>query len=108
MSTTEDHQGDAQVYEVGYLILPSIPEDDLPKVVDSIRKVITENGAKELDSEAPFRRELAYPLTKVVGASRYVVNDAYIGWMKFEGEPSQTPAIKSGLDKIDELLRYLL
>jgi ribosomal protein S6 len=108
MSITEDHNGDSQVYEVGYLVLPSIPEDDLPKVVDSIKNVITQNGGTPLDSEEPVLRDLAYSLTKVVGASRYVVRDAYFGWMKFESEPSNTPAIKVGLDAVNELVRFLL
>ena len=105
----ESIQGsEASVYEIGYLILPSIPEDNLSGVVDSIKAVISKAGGQELDGEAPFKYDLAYPMSKTVGASRYVVSDAYLGWLKFEIEPSKINAVKTGFERINELLRFLL
>lgn len=97
-----------QTYEVGYLILPSIPEENLLGVLDSIKAVISKAGGTELDSEAPFKYDLAYAMSKTVGASRYVVNNAYLGWLKFEAEASKAPEVKAGLEKINELLRFIL
>lgn len=115
MSTTEDHQGESQVYELGYLVLPSIPEENLSQVVESIKKVVNKAGGKELDGEDPFKHGLAYPMSKVVGSSKYVVNDAYIGWMKFElsaseDRESEHPAetIKKEIEAMHEVLRLLL
>lgn len=108
MSTTEDHNENLTVYEVGYLILPSIPEDKLSQVVDSMKEVVSKNGGRELDSEAPFKQNLAYTMSKVVGSSRYVVNDAYLGWFKFESDPSSAHIIKQALEKVDGVLRFLL
>lgn len=97
-----------QVYELGYLVLPSIAEDQIPAVEDTIKKAIAAAGGKELASESPEYIDLAYSMTKVVGASRYVVSDAYIGWVKFEAEPSQMPALNEKVSKMDEVLRALL
>jgi len=97
-----------QTYEIGYLVLPSIPENEISGITDSIKAVITKAGATALDGEEPFMYDLSYTMTKTIGASRYVVSEAYLGWLKFEGEPEQAVAIKAGLDKIDELLRFLL
>ncbi|MSR87730.1 MAG: hypothetical protein EXS69_00995 [Candidatus Zambryskibacteria bacterium] len=97
-----------QIYELGYLILPSIPENELPSVVSKIKTLIADAGGKEIDGEEPFKYELAYTMSKTIGASRYVIDDAYIGWTKFELEPVQAVAIKSEIDKIDEVLRSLL
>ncbi|OHA92372.1 MAG: hypothetical protein A3J09_02800 [Candidatus Zambryskibacteria bacterium RIFCSPLOWO2_02_FULL_51_21] len=97
-----------QVYELGYLILPSIPEDGLSGVVEKIKGIIGKGGGQELDSESPVRQDLAYTMGKTIGASRYVVNDAYIGWVKFEAEPDATAAIKEGVEKVDEVLRLLI
>lgn len=108
MSTTEDHQEELQVYEICYLVLPSIPEDNLPQVVSSIQNIVTKAGGLELDSEAPIKRSLAYKMSKTVGASKYVVSDAYIGWLKFEVAPGQVESMKTLLDKLEELLRYLV
>jgi ribosomal protein S6 len=109
MTTTEDHQeGEAQVYEVGYLVLPSVSEDNLPKVVSNIVSIIEKAGAKPLDSEDPFLEELAYSMSKTIGARKYVVDEAYIGWMKFEAESNQVEEIKLSVDKLEEVLRTLL
>ena len=96
------------VYELGYLILPSIPEDKLSDAVDLIEKAISKEGGVKLDSEAPFKQDLAYSMSKTIGASRYVVSDAYLGWMKFEVEPEKINAVKEGVEKIGEVLRLLL
>jgi ribosomal protein S6 len=97
-----------QVYEVGYLILPSLAEEKLSTVVEKIKAAFERAGGKELDGEAPFLQDLAYTMSKTVGASRYVVNEAYLGWVKFELEPSKALEVKAELEKIDELLRFLL
>ena len=97
-----------QVYELGYLILPSIAEDALSGVIDKIRALINEVGGKELDGEAPFKYPLAYSMSKTIGASRYVLSDAYLGWIKFEVEPSKIAAVKAGVEKIAEIIRFLL
>ena len=97
-----------QVYELCYLILPSVAEDALSSVADKIKEAISEAGGKDFDSETPFKHPLAYSMSKTVGASKYVVNDAYIGWVKFEAEPAEINAIEVAMKKISEVLRFLV
>jgi ribosomal protein S6 len=99
---------DLQVYELGYLLLPSIAEGEVASVEAKIKEAVAAALGQELASEAPEKIDLAYSMTKVVGASRYVVNEAYIGWVKFEAEPSQMPALKEKVAKMDEVVRSLL
>lgn len=114
MSITEDQtvdkaeNGETQVYELGYLVLPSIPAENLSTLVTNLRSIIEKAGATALDSEDPFLETLAYSMSKHIGARKYVVDEAYIGWMKFEAESGQIEGIKSQVDKIDEVLRSLL
>ena len=96
------------VYELGFLILPSIPEDKVSGIVDSIRKVITKEGGTEIDAEEPFKQDLAYSMSKTIGASHYVLTDAYLGWIKFEIERASVLIVKAGVEKIEEILRFLL
>lgn len=107
MSTTEDHKKGG-VYEVGYLVLPSVPEDNLSNVVSKIVSIIEKAGGKTLDSEAPYLEKLAYSMSKTVSARKYVVDEAYIGWMKFEAESGVVEGIKGEIEKIEEILRILL
>jgi len=113
MSDTESNK-ENQVYELSYLLLPSIPEENLSEVVSKIEKVIEDKGGKKIDGENPFLRELAYEMSKVVGASRYVVKNAYVGWVKFElptledAEQHPVEEIKELVEKMEEVLRFLL
>jgi len=110
MSTTVDHE-DAevtQVYELGYLVLPSVTEENIPKVVSNLVSIIEKVGGKPLDSEDPYLEDLAYAMSKTIGARKYVVNDAYVGWMKFEIASSEVEQIKTAVEKIEEILRTLL
>ncbi len=97
-----------QIYELGYLILPSIPEGELSHVVAKLKDVVAKAGGKEIDGEAPFKYPLAYSMDKTIGASHYVVSEAYIGWMKFELEPSAALELKMQVEQVDEVLRSLL
>ena len=99
---------ETQVYELGYLILPSIPEDNLPEVVGKIKAAIAASNGVEIDGEEPFKHALSYSMSKTVGASRYVVSDAYIGWVKFELEPEKALEVKTAIDQTEEVLRSLL
>jgi ribosomal protein S6 len=106
MSTTEDRE--LVVYELGYLLLPSIPEDKLGDAVDTIKKIVTKAGGQVLDGEDPFLIELAYDMHKVVGAVKHIAKDAYIGWFKFESEPKDISSIDTELKNTGEVLRHLL
>jgi ribosomal protein S6 len=97
-----------QVYELGYLLLPSIAEDALSTAVEKIKASIAKAGGTEIDGEEPVTTELAYAMSKTVGASRYVVNEAYLGWVKFELEPVAVTALKEEVSTMDEVLRALL
>jgi len=108
MANLESEAGELTVYELGFLVLPSIPEEKLSSVVDAIRKVISTAGGTEIDAETPIKKALAYSMSKTIGASRYVVSDAYLGWIKFEVDKAKVPIIKASVEKMEEILRFLL
>lgn len=97
-----------EIYELGYLLLPSIAEDDVLAVVKKMQDLVSSKGGVLIDSEDPFKQDLAYSMTKVVGASRYVVTDAYLGWMKFELPVEEAPAVKEAISKMNEVVRSIL
>ena len=111
MSTTEDHEDVSnvtQVYELGYLVLPSVTEENIPKVVLNLVSIIEKAGAVKLDSEDPSLETLSYSMSKTIGARKYVVDESYVGWMKFEIASSEIEAIKNAVEKVEEILRTLL
>ncbi len=105
--STQEKEG-LTVYEIGYLVLPSIDEEKVSEVTEAIKAAIKKEGGDILDGEEAEMMDLAYTMTKTIGASRYVVNEAYIGWLKFEAEPSKVLRVKAGVEKMGEILRLLL
>lgn len=97
-----------EVYELGYLILPSIAEEAVSDVARKLKDVIASAGGAELASEEPIHIDLAYTMTKTIGASRYVVDDAYIGWVKFEAAPDKAEEIRDKVSLAGEVLRFIL
>ena len=97
-----------QVYELGYLVLPSISEDGLADITGKIKDLVAKEGGSIFAGEDPVKIDLAYTMVKTIGASRYVVNDAYIGWIKFESEPDTISAIRDDVKKMNEVLRSLV
>lgn len=97
-----------QIYELAYLVLPSVPEKDLGNTVEKIKQAVTDNSGNIFDSEEPFKYPLSYTMSKTVGSKKYMVNEAYIGWMKFEIEVPKVLDVKAGVEKISEVLRLLL
>jgi ribosomal protein S6 len=99
---------DARVYEVGYHIVSSVPEEKVAGEVEKIKALITKNGGEFIAEEAPKLRPLAYSMVKVVGSTRSKYNDAYFGWVKFDIKTEGLAAIKTSLDESDAILRYIL
>lgn len=97
-----------QVYELGYLILPSISEDALSGTTLKIREFITKAKGSEIDSEEPQKIKLAYTMEKKVGAVRYVADDAYIGWIKFEASPENVLSVQNDMKNLGEILRFII
>ncbi len=98
---------DARVYELSYLILPSLTEEQMLGVGDRLEETVRAYGHK-LDGEIPEKIDLAYTMTHVRGASRYVVNEAYIGWIKFEAPPEKLSSLKEKISEIEEIIRFLI
>lgn len=98
----------SKIYELGYILVASIPEEKIALEVASLKDLLTTNGAEVVSSEDPILIDLAYSMTKVVAAQRQKYSRGYFGWVKFEGEGEALTAIKKVLDLSPTILRYLI
>ncbi len=96
------------VYEVSFLLLPSLASEQVPSSADFLKKVIKELGGAIISDENPILIDLAYPMTKVVGTTRHKVDTAYFGWLKFELSRDGMEKVKKSLDSSENVLRYLI
>ncbi len=97
------------VYEIGFLIAPSVPEEKIPGEAEVITKIVTSAGASIIAEEAPHRMKLAYEMRKKnVGGTYEKYNEAYFGWTKFEVVSDGIEAIKKSIEAHPSVLRMLL
>ena len=103
------HADNMSVYEIGYLIVPSVPEEKIPSEALVITKIITGAGAVVIADEAPYRMKLAYEMRKKNVSGTYEkYNEAYFGWVKFEVGSDTIEAIKKSVEVVPAVLRMLL
>lgn len=99
---------DNRIYEIGFHIVPSVPEEKLAAEVTAIKDVLEKSGAVFVSEDFPKFKHLAYTMTKVVGAKHFKFDTAYFGWVKFELNPEALLAVKKALESNERILRFLL
>ncbi len=99
---------DKQIYEVGYHLIGTLPEDEVSKEVTLIHSLISENRGNIISEGAPTLRQLAYEIAKKVETKSFRFNKAYFGWVKFELEASEILNIKKKMEAMPNVLRFLI
>ena len=98
----------ATVYEISYLIFPSIAMEQVSSKAIALKEMLTSFGSVIISDENPSLIDLAYPMIRVVGTTRHKVTSSYFGWVKFEISSEGIEAVKKSLDANPEIVRYLI
>ena len=101
-------EGGKQVYELGYHIVSTVAEENLPKEVEDLKAIVLKDGGSLVSEGEPKLINLAYSMTKSVADTKKKFNTAYFGWLKFETKSELMPSIKKAVDANPAVLRYLL
>lgn len=104
----EEKESHVSIYEVGYLMLPTIAEENLGEEVIIFKDTLTENGAVFISDEYPKLTELAYEMSRSIMNKKQKFSYGYFGWVKFECTTIQAKTIKEILDKNEKLVRFLM
>ncbi len=96
------------VYEVGFHVVSSVPEEEVGARVAHVHDVIEKYGGVIISEEFPRALDLAYPMVKVVNNQRKTYTSAYFGWVKFEGPTSSPVEVKKEFDADDKILRFII
>lgn len=105
---TQDSGFEPSVYEVSYLIVPSVAQENLPEKISALRGVIESAGGKLLDEGDPKYQDLAYDMATVVANKKVVHKAGYFGWLKFEINPTSIKKIDEKFETNTELIRFLI
>jgi len=99
---------DSKIYEVGYLLVPTIKEEEVPAVYGNLKELVSSFGGEVIMDEMPKITNLAYEMLKVTSNVRSHFNTAYFGWTKFVMEPAQVLELKKKLDLDPIFIRFLI
>ncbi len=94
------------IYEIGYLLSPLIPEEKLDEEISVLRKAIEDKQGFILSESRGKIHRLAYTIKAHGSSGKF--DSAYFGWMKFTIEPEQLLETKNTLDKNNQLIRFLI
>jgi ribosomal protein S6 len=107
-STSEAPEQQARIYEVGYHIAPTVKEEDLEKVVASIRTIVEKHGGTFITEGAPSLTRLSYEISGTEGGKRVEYDRAYFGWLKFEAPVAAATALETALKGDMQILRHIV
>lgn len=99
---------DQKVYEVGYLLVPRLSEEEVPGVYSGLKELLAKLGGEVVADDTPKVINLAYTMSKVIQNVRNKFNTAYFGWTKFTMEPEKVLELKKNLGLDTNFLRFLI
>lgn len=108
MTDTIQKESAVKVYEIGYLLVPSIPGEKVTEVVAHLKDVLAKKRAIMIAGEDPELRELAYDMVKKIGVVNHRFEKGYFGWMKFELSAGEIESVKKDFEMHPDMLRMLL
>lgn len=97
-----------RVYELGYLIMPTVNEGDLSNERDALVALITKFKGIVISEGQPVLIDLAYEMDKIINNKRQNFNQSYFGWIKFDITPDLVEALTAEIESVDSLIRFIL
>ena len=104
----KEEAGEPRVYELGFLLLPTVPEEEVAVQVARLKEFFQKDGGVFVSEEFPKKLGLAYPIGKKAGGKRASYTTAYLGSFKYEVSPEAVLLLNSALEKETAVLRFLL
>lgn len=108
MTETNIKETEAKAYEIGYLLISSIPGEKVAEVVTSLKDVLSKKGASFIGEGAPELQPLAYTMVKKIGSQNHRFDEGYFGWFKFLLQAGDIESVKKTFDMHPDMLRMLL
>jgi ribosomal protein S6 len=97
-----------RVYELGYLLVPTIAEENMSVVFGNLKELVSSFGGVHIADEMPKMIPLAYAMVKTVANVRNKFNTAYFGWVKFTMDSDKILELKKKLDLDPNFIRFLI
>ncbi len=110
--TLSTKDGALKVYEIGYLLVSSVPTEKVADIATSLKDVLLKKPGKKaaeiISEETPELIELSYTMIKKIGTANQRFDRGYFGWIKFELSASEIEEVKKTFEMHPDMLRILL
>jgi len=90
---------DHRVYEVVFIVDPDTSEEDLTRLTENLRAIVTDQGGNVTKSEVMGRRQLAYKVGRK--------NEGVYVLFEIEGTGREIAELERRMRVNDQVLRYL-
>lgn len=97
-----------RIYEIGYLIISSLPEEGMQEEVSWLKKLLESVKAEVIAEGAAEKRDLAYSIKKKLDGQYRTFDSAYFGWIKVAVDAAATEKLNKELTLRDPFLRYMI
>jgi ribosomal protein S6 len=96
-----------RVYEISYILVPTMLEDAAAEKINSLKQSIASLGASFISEEAPYARDLAYEMLRVIKNVNNRFDTGYFGWIKFELDPANLIKVEKFFKLDEDIIRYI-
>lgn len=107
-SSQEVFTSEPRVYELGYLIAPTVDEGDLQEKRDALVATITNAKGIVIDESLPLLIDLAYSMDVMIKNKKHIYDQGYFGWIKFDVAPHEIEGLQKAVEEHKELIRFIL
>jgi ribosomal protein S6 len=105
---SQENEVISRIYEAGYIVVPTVKEEDVEKVVSGIRSEIEKLGGSFIAEGAPALIKLAFDMDKREGEKHVAYDRGYFGWIKFEAGTHAAKALTDTLQADKQILRSMV
>ena len=103
-----DAKEQGRVYEIGFHIAPLVGDENVSHEVSGIKSLLEKINAEIISEDFPRLRALAYPLSKKIKGAKNTFKECYFGWVKFEADPEKLAEFEEGVEKLENIIRFLI
>ena len=108
MTNENETTVDSRVYEISFIFDNKLDEQTALEKSNALKQSIATLGGSFISEEAPYMRELAYEMIRVVNNVNVRFNEGYFGWIKFTLTASKVAEFEKALKLDEQLVRYLV
>lgn len=105
---SQENEVISRIYEAGYIVVPTVKEEDVEKAVSTIRSEIEKLGGSFIAEGAPALMKLAFDMDKREGEKHVAYDRGYFGWIKFEAGTHAAKALTDALQANKQILRSMV